>query len=117
MKNKNLERTKKRIAWPVAGLCLLALLLPGWCDINAGTSMKNFLTKLFNVLIFAGIILIIAGAGSLIRTIVAITGGEQTQPGALGKSIGLLVGGIVLCALKAIITAIIGTDPTSITFF
>lgn len=31
--------------------------------------------------------------------------------------IGLIVGGAVLCALKAIITAIIGTDPTTMTFY
>ena len=43
--------------------------------------------------------------------------GEQAQPGALGKGIGLIVGGAVLCALKAIVTAIIGTDPTTMTFY
>ena len=36
---------------------------------------------------------------------------------ALGKGIGLIVGGAVLCALKAIVTAIIGTDPTTMTFY
>ena len=43
--------------------------------------------------------------------------GEQAQPGALGKGIGLIVGGAVLCALKAIVTAVIGSDPTTMTFY
>jgi len=51
------------------------------------------------------------------RAIVSMASGEQAQPGALGKGIGLIVGGAVLCALKAIVTAIIGTDPTTMTFY
>lgn len=47
----------------------------------------------------AGIVLIVAGAEFLIRTIVSMTSGEQAQLGALGKGIGLSVGGAVLCAL------------------
>ena len=62
------------------------------------------------------LVLIIAGAASLIRTIVSIASGEQAQPGAIGRGLGLLIGGIVLAALKAIITAVIGTDPTGINF-
>ena len=60
---------------------------------------------------------IAAGAASLIRTIVSMASGEQAQPGALGKGIGLMVGGAVLCALKAIVTAVIGQDPTAMTFY
>ena len=100
----------------MAASALLLTICPAWCDINGGTALKNFLKTLFNVLIFAGIVLIIAGAASLIRTIVSIASGEQAQPGAIGRGLGLLIGGIVLAALKAIITAVIGTDPTSINF-
>ncbi len=56
-------------------------------------------------------------AASLIRTIVSMASGEQAQPGALGKGIGLIVGGAVLCALKAIVTSIIGQDPATMKFY
>ena len=101
----------------VAGMCLLATVCPAYCDINGNTAMQKFLKTMFSITVFAGIVLIAAGAASLIRTIVSMASGEQAQPGALGKGIGLIVGGAVLCALKAIVTAIIGSDPTTMTFY
>ena len=95
----------------------IASVCPAYCDINGNTAMQKFLKTMFSITVFAGIVLIAAGAASLIRTIVAMASGEQAQPGALGKGIGLIVGGVVLCALKAIVTAIIGQDPTTMTFY
>ncbi len=96
----------------IAGVC------PAYCTvINGNSAMQKFLKTMFSITVFAGIVLIAAGAASLIRTIVSMASGEQAQPGALGKGIGLIVGGAVLCALKAIVTAIIGTDPTTMTFY
>ena len=105
--------TKVKVAW----MCLLAIVCPAYCDINGNTAMQKFLKTMFSITVFAGIVLIAAGAASLIRTIVSMASGEQAQPGALGKGIGLIVGGAVLCALKAIVTAIIGSDPTTMTFY
>ena len=104
--------TKAKVAW----MCLLAAICPAYCDINGNTAMQKFLKTMFSITVFAGIVLIAAGAASLIRTIVSMASGEQAQPGALGKGIGLIVGGAVLCA-KAIVTAIIGSDPTTMTFY
>jgi len=98
-------------------LAAIASVCPAYCDINGNTAMQKFLKTMFSITVFAGIVLIAAGAASLIRTIVSMASGEQAQPGALGKGIGLIVGGAVLCALKAIVTAIIGTDPTTMTFY
>ena len=58
---------------------------PAYCDINGNTAMQKFLKTMFSITVFAGIVLIAAGAASLIRTIVAMASGEQAQPGALGK--------------------------------
>ena len=104
-------RTKLAAGAVIAGVC------PAYCDINGNSAMQKFLKTMFSITVFAGIVLIAAGAASLIRTIVSMASGEQAQPGALGKGIGLIVGGAVLCALKAIVTAIIGTDPTTMTFY
>ena len=46
---------------------------------------QKFLKTMFSITVFAGIVLIAAGAASLIRTIVSMASGEQAQPGALGQ--------------------------------
>lgn len=109
------DHTVIRVGAAVAGGMLA--VCPAYCDINGNTAMQKFLKTMFSITVFAGIVLIAAGAASLIRTIVAMASGEQAQPGALGKGIGLIVGGAVLCALKAIVTSIIGQDPTTMTFY
>lgn len=96
-----------------AGLAAIGL---GFCDVDAGASMKRFIKIVFNVLMFGGIIMAAIGAVMLIRTIVAMASGEQAQPGALGKGIGLLLGGILLMAAKFLVTKITGQDPTTIDF-
>lgn len=121
VKNLSLSKAKAKVNSLAVGAASavsagLASVGLGFCDVNANTSMQNFLKTLFNVIIFAGVILAVAGAVSLIRTVISMASGEQAQPGALGKGIGLLVGGIILCAAKALITAIIGQDPTTMTF-
>lgn len=114
-KNK-LERASMRVKTAIT-TCMLAIMCPAYCDVNGNTAMQKFLKTMFSITVFAGIVLIAAGAASLIRTIVSMASGEQAQPGALGKGIGLIVGGAVLCALQAIVTAIIGSDPTKMTFY
>lgn len=46
--------------------------------------MQKFIKTMFSITVFADIVLIAAGAASLIRTIVSMASGEQAQPGALG---------------------------------
>lgn len=121
VKNLSLSKAKAKVNSLAVGAASavsagLASVGLGFCDVNANTSLQNFLKTLFNIVIFAGVVLVIAGAVSLIRTIISMASGEQAQPGALGKGIGLLVGGIILCAAKALVTAIIGQDPTTMTF-
>lgn len=111
------ERCNVLTGTKAAMMCAIVGICPAYCDINGNTAMQKFLKTMFSITVFAGIVLIAAGVASLIRTIVAMASGEQAQPGALGKGIGLIVGGAVLCALKAIVTAIIGQDPTTMTFY
>lgn len=121
VKNSSLSKAKAKVnslaigaaSTVSAGLASIGL---GFCEVNANSSMQNFLKTMFNIITFAGVVLAVAGAVTLIRTIISMASGEQAQPGALGKGIGLLVGGIILCAAKALVTAIIGQDPTSMTF-
>lgn len=50
----------------VAGMCLLATICPAYCEINGNTAMQKFLKTMFSITVFAGIVLIAAGAVSLI---------------------------------------------------
>jgi len=56
----------------VAGMCLLATVCPAYCGINGNTAMQKFLKTMFSITVFAGIVLIAAGAASLIRTIASM---------------------------------------------
>lgn len=96
-----------------AGLASVGL---GFCEVNANKTMQNFMKTMFNVLTFGGVVLIAVGAVTLIKTIIALASGDQAQPGAIGKGIGLLVGGIILAAARIVVKAVIGDDPTSMTF-
>ena len=117
---KNLVLEQKIKPAVAAAICLTSTIMttlsPAMCEINGNSSMQNFLKLLFSLLIFVGIILIIAGAVSLIRVVMSVASGETAQPGTIGRGAGLLVGGIVLCASKALVKAIIGVDPTTMTF-
>ncbi|SOC16313.1 hypothetical protein [Pseudobutyrivibrio ruminis] len=117
---KNLVLEQKIKPAVAVAICLTSTIMttlsPAMCEINGNSSMQNFLKLLFSLLIFVGIILIIAGAVSLIRVVMSVASGETAQPGTIGRGAGLLVGGIVLCASKALVKAIIGVDPTTMTF-
>lgn len=55
-----------------AVICTLATICPAYCDINGNSAMQKFLKTMFSITVFAGIVLIAAGAASLIRTIVSM---------------------------------------------
>ena len=92
------------LCFPLAGAAFG--LIPGFCDANLDASMNNFLTQMWKVMTFAGIIMAALGVASLVRTVSSIASGEQSQPGALGRGIGLLLGGIALAALKTLLGAL-----------
>lgn len=94
----------------------LAAIGLGFCDVDAGKSMKRFINLVFNVLMFGGIIMAAIGAVMLVRTIISMASGEQAQPGALGKGIGLLLGGIFLMAAKFLVEKITGVNLKSFDF-
>ena len=62
-KNK-LESVPMRVK--AAVLCTLASISPAYCDINGNSAMQKFLKTMFSITVFAGIVLIAAGAASLI---------------------------------------------------
>lgn len=108
--------TKAKIATASLMAGTMMTQVAAYCDVDGNSTMQNFLKTLFNFLLFGGIILAIVGIILLIKTIVSIASGEQAQPGAIGKGLGMLIGGVVLACAKLIVTGIIGQDPTTMTF-
>lgn len=89
----------------------------GFCDVDVNSSTQKVMKAIFNLLLFGGIIMAAVGIGMLVRTVISMSQGEQAQPGALGRAIAITAGGIVLAAMKTIITTVTGQDPTAITIF
>lgn len=86
----------------------------GYCkDVNAMS--QKVMSLIFNGIMYVGIALTAVGIIQIVRCIMAVSGGDQLQPGQLGKAIGLAIGGIVCIGLKVLITSITGVNPDSIT--
>lgn len=107
----------KKTAMVGAAASALATMGFGFCVNDANTQAKTVMKAVFNVLMLAGIVLLAIGIVSLVRTIISIAGGEQSQPGAIGKALGMTLGGVVLAASKWLVQQITGQDPTTITLF
>lgn len=81
-------------------------------DINVNTTLQKMVTILFNVMLFGGIISLAYGVVELFK---AFTSGDS-DPHAMSKGIGFVIGGIAMIAIKSLTTAIVGSDPTSATY-
>lgn len=111
------DRVRKRIGSLGAALGVLALTLPGYCDVDVNASTQKVMKAIFNMLLFGGIAMTAVGIGMLVKTVISMSQGDQAQPGALGRAVAFTLGGIVLAAMKTIITTVTGQDPTTITIF
>ena len=113
-KNKiTADFSKNKTAWATGMIAALAVA-PGYCA-DANTMARNVLTKIFGAAMFGGIVILIAGVVMVVSNVMkGHDGGEQVQ---WGKVIGTIVTGIILIALKAIVTSVMGSDPTSGSFF
>lgn len=99
----------------VVGALLLSMV--GHCDIDVNASTQKVMKAIFNMLLFGGIAMTAVGIGMLVKTVISMSQGDQAQPGALGRAVAFTLGGIVLAAMKTIITTVTGQDPTAITIF
>ncbi len=83
-----------------------------YCDVDVNTVMNNTTTLVFKILTWGGIIISVVGVVMLGKAIMDSSAG-QSQPGALGKALGVLVLGILMLAAKSILTAIGVTSTIS----
>lgn len=84
---------------------------------DPNTQTKSVMKAIFNALTIAGVVLLAVGVVTLVRIVISTAGGEQSQPGAIGKGIGMVIGGILLAAARSIVKTITGQDPTELSIF
>ena len=79
----------------------------GYCaepDVNATTN--KVVAAIFNIMMIGGLAMLAVGIAMLVRTIIAMSQGDQAQPGALGKAVAFVIGGVVLMAMKSVLKAL-----------
>jgi hypothetical protein len=109
-----LQKTETKIM--VAAGALGANVGLAYCedkDVNA--MAQSVMNLIFNGIMYVGIGLTAFGLIQLVRCVMAVSGGDNLQPGQLGKAIGLTVGGIVCICMKVLIKTITGTDVGGVT--
>lgn len=92
---------KKLLA--LTALCGIA---PTFC-VDVDSTGQNVIKAVFNILLLGGTILTAVGIVQLVRAIMEASQG-QSQPGAVGKALGMILGGVVMMASKAVVEAIAG---------
>ena len=85
------------------------IVSPTFCETNINDVGKNVITAVFSILQLGGIILAAVGIVQLVRAIMEASQG-QSQPGAVGKALGMILGGVVMAAAKAVLKAL-GINP------
>ena len=91
---------EKRTAIVAGNAGVAAIVSKAYClsgKLDKVTSLVYDLTK------FAGTVLIAIGVVQLVRCVIALTGGDQLQPGQLGKAIAMIAAGIAACMLETIV--------------
>ena len=68
--------------------------------------LNQILNLVWTLTTFAGIVMVAIGAVQLIRCVIALTSGDQMQPGQLGKAVGLLAAGIAAAVLKTVLNGL-----------
>jgi hypothetical protein len=92
---------------------VMATILPGYCS-DANTAMTNTINAIMNIIKFAGYIMLAIGVVQLVRCIMALTSGDQLQPGQLGKALGMIIAGVIACTIETVLEKLGINKPTSI---
>lgn len=94
-----------------AGIATLGIA-PTFCG-SIDDAANNVLNAVFTLLKFGGIILIAVGIVQLVKAIMEASQG-QSQPGAVGKALGMIVGGLFMAVIESVLS-VFGID-TSVSF-
>ena len=107
---KFLTNLKNKVANNRAGViaastAALAMSSKAFCT-GISSSLNKIIDLIWTLTTFTGIVMVAIGVVQLIRCVIALTGGDQLQPGQLGKAIGLIAAGLAAVILKSVLTSI-----------
>jgi hypothetical protein len=105
---KNLKNkiVKNRVGALAGATGITAFSSSAFC-IDAFTGkLDTVVNFVYTIAKYAGFVLIAVGVVQLIRCVIALTGGDQLQPGQLGKAIGMIAAGIAATLLKSLVGAL-----------
>lgn len=115
---KNLKSFVKSTEAKVAGATAVAASQVGMAFATTGKSatdmIQGVMNMIFGIVQVGGIMLLIVGIVQLVRCFIAVTGGDQLQPGQLGKAAGMVFAGVIALILKGTITTLTGVNPDNI---
>ena len=96
---------KGSITAKVTGIAagVMAMVSSAYCKSASVDDLGNKVIKmLFNILFLGGVVFLANGIRLFVS---AIQQGEQAPPGSIGKAIASILSGIVMMAMKALLTA------------
>ena len=102
---KRLDGMKRNVVAKVAGITagMMAMVSSAYCSSASVDELGNKVIKmLFNILFLGGVVFLANGIRLFVS---AIQQGEQAPPGAIGKAIASILSGIVMMAMKALLTS------------
>lgn len=99
---KSLLSQKKTSLVATAAVALSMVAHPTMCATGI-SALDGITTLVVSVMKWAGWILLATGVAMIVKAIINSTSG-QSQPGEIGKALGLAAGGAVLIAIEAVMT-------------
>lgn len=74
--------------------------------------LDTLVTILFGVMMYGGVIFLAYGVVELFKAFTS----NDSDPRMLSKGVGFVIGGIVMIAIKSVVMAVVGADPTRIVY-
>lgn len=81
-------------------------------DING--TLQKLVTFVFSIMTVGGILSIAYGSVMIVKAF--SNGGADGDPHGMSKGVSFVIGGLVMVCVRAVVKAIIGTDPTGMNF-
>lgn len=81
---------------------MMAMVSSAYCSASVDELGNKVIKMLFNILFLGGIVFLANGIRLFVS---AVQQGEQAPPGAVGKAIASILSGIVMMAMKALLTS------------
>lgn len=103
MMNLKNKVANKRAAIVASATSAVAMASQAFC-FNA--QLNKIIALIWTLTTFTGIAMCAIGIVQVIRCVIALTGGDQLQPGQLGKAIGLIAAGLCAAMLETVLGAI-----------